>query len=145
MSAVCTLMAKKMLAKACVTFGVLVYALVIPYLEINPSHVFNDAWPPHARLHEVWQLTTHCALGLLAVWLAWWRDEVGVASLLNVCVMGGVLVAHVLADGYGGSIHSGNLESAVLGVPVAVFAAGIVVVLATAALWLGVPYRDNSV
>ena len=145
MSAVCTLMAKKMLAKACVTFGVLVYALVIPYLEINPSHVFNDAWPPHARLHEVWQLTTHCALGLLALWLARGRGEVGFASLLNVCVMGGVLVAHVLADGYGGSIHSGNLESAVLGVPGAAVVAGVVVMLAALALWLSRPHRDNSV
>lgn len=143
MSALFTMMARKMLARACVTFGVLVYALVIPYLEINPSHVLNEAWPPHARLHEVWQLTTHCALGLLALWLTWWRGAVAIASLLNVCVMGGVLVAHVLADGYGGSIHSGNLESVVLGVPVAVFAAGVVVVLATVALWLGRPHRQD--
>ncbi len=145
MSALFTMMAKKMLAKTCVTFGVLVYALVIPYLEINPSHVLNEAWPPHARLHEVWQLTTHCALGLLALWLTWWRGAVAIASLLNICVMGGVLVAYVLADRYGGSIHSGNLESVVLGVPVAVFAAGVVVVLAIVALWLGGPHRGNSV
>ncbi len=143
MSALFSMMTKKMLARACVTFGVLVYALVIPYLEINPSHVFNEAWPPHARLHEVWQLTTHCTLGLLVLWLTWWRGEVAIASLVNVCVMGGVLMAYLLADGYGGSIHSGNLESVVLGVPVAVFAAGVVVVLATVALWLGRPHRQD--
>lgn len=119
-----------MIAKVCVTLGVLVYGLVIPYLEINASHVFNEAWPPHARLHEVWQLTTHCALGALALWLAWWRSKVRLASLLNMCVMGGVLVAYGLADEYGGSIHSGNLQTAVWGVPLAVFVAGVVVGLA---------------
>jgi len=119
-----------MIAKLCVTFGVLVYALVIPYLEINASHVFNEAWPPHARLHEVWQLTTHCALGALALWLAWSRSQVRIASLLNMCVMGGVLVAYGLADDYGGSIQSGNLQTAVWGVPLAVFVAGVVMALA---------------
>ena len=131
-----------MIAKLCVTFGVLVYALVIPWLEINASHVFNDAWPPHARLHEVWQLTTHCALGALALWLAWWRTEVRIASLLNLCVMGGVPVAYVLADGYGGSIHSGNLQTAVPGLPVAVLVAGLVVLLAAVAFVMA--GRDKS-
>lgn len=123
-----------MIARICVTFGVLVYALVIPYLEINDSHVFNTSWPPHARLHEVWQLATHGALGVLTLWLAWGRGEVRIASLINVVVMGGVLVAHGLAHTYGGSIHSGNLETMVLGMPLAVFVASVVVGLAGIAL-----------
>ena len=126
-----------MIARICVTLGVLVYALVIPYLEINDSHVFNTSWPPHARLHEVWQLSTHGALGVLALWLTWRRQEVRLASLINLIVMGGVLVAHGLAAGYGGSIHSGNLETQVLGLPLAVFVASLVVALAGVAFVLG--------
>lgn len=133
-----------MTAKLCVTFGVLVYALLIPWLEINASHVFNPGWPPHARLHEVWQLSSNMMIGAVALWLAWRRGEVRLAGVLNIAVMGGVLVAHVLAPGYGGSILSGNLSgnvvsgnvvsgnahATVLGLPLAVFVASVVVMLA---------------
>jgi hypothetical protein len=27
-----------------------------PLLEANVAHVLNPEWPPHARLHEAWQL-----------------------------------------------------------------------------------------
>lgn len=133
-----------MIAKLCVTFGVLVYALLIPFLEINDSHVFNQSWPPHARLHEAWQLATHCGLGMLALWLAWWRQQVRLAGALNILVMGGVLVAHGMAGVYGGSVHSGNLETAVLGVPLAVFVAALVVSLAAVAQVLARPHQGDT-
>lgn len=126
-----------MIAKIFVTVGVLVYVVLIPYLEINASHVFNDSWPPHARLHEVWQLTTNMVIGAVALYLAWGRSDVRLASVLNMAVMGGVLVAHGLADGYGGSIMSGNVASTVVGLPLAVFVAGVVVALAIAAMMIG--------
>lgn len=56
-----------MIPKIFITLGVLVYAIVVPYLEINASHVFNPEWVPHARLHEVWQLVTNCAIGVVAL------------------------------------------------------------------------------
>lgn len=125
-----------MTSKILITLGVVIYGMVVPYLEINASHVFNEAWPAHARLHEVWQLTTNCAIGVFALWLAWGKGEVRTASILNIAVMGGVLVAHALADSYGGSIISGNVEKSVFGIELAVFAAGAVVVLAAAAFFL---------
>ncbi len=50
-----------MISKIFITLGVLVYAVIVPYLKIKASHVFNPLWPPHARLHEVWQLSTNCS------------------------------------------------------------------------------------
>jgi hypothetical protein len=44
-----------------------------------------------------------------------------------------VLVAHALADFYGGDILSGDVPKPILGLELAVFAASIVVVLAVAA------------
>lgn len=32
-----------MIPKIFITIGVLVYAILVPYLEINASHVFNPA------------------------------------------------------------------------------------------------------
>ena len=114
----------------------MIYALVIPFLEINASHVFNEAWPPHARLHEVWQLITNIAIGGIALWLAWKKAEIQISSMLNLAVMGGVLTAHALGESYGGSISSGNIEATMFGLPAAVFAAGLVVLLAIAAFFL---------
>jgi len=126
-----------MKSKIFITFGVVIYALVIPFLEIDASHVFNETWPPHARLHEVWQLITNIAIGAIALWLAWNRAEIQIASMLNLAVMGGVLTAHVLEGSYGGSINSGNIEATLLGLHLAVFAAGLVALLAIAAFFLG--------
>ncbi|BFN28172.1 hypothetical protein PSCT_04341 [Pseudomonas sp. SCT] len=65
-----------MLAKLIITFGALLYGLGVPLLEINQTHVFNPQWEPHMRLHEVWQLATNSALALLALWLAWARNNI---------------------------------------------------------------------
>lgn len=122
-----------MIPKIFITIGVLVYAILVPYLEINASHVFNPAWVPHARLHEVWQLVTNCSIGAVALWLAWSEKSIRLSSILNITVMGGVLVAHALADFYGGDILSGNVSKTILGLELAIFAASLVVVLAVAA------------
>ncbi len=63
-----------MLAKLLVTIGIAFYAVVVPVFEINASHVFNPQWTPLARLHEVWQLTTNCALRPSALVLVQERD-----------------------------------------------------------------------
>jgi hypothetical protein len=123
-----------MLSKLLITFGVIVYAGLVPYLEINCSHVFNPSWPPHARFHEVWQLATNVFIGLLALWQAWRRTDIKTAGILNIVVMGGVLVAHSLSETYGGSIISGNVTKQIAGMEVAVFAAMLVVVLAVIAI-----------
>ena len=136
-----------MLSKLLITLGVIVYAGLVPYLEINCSHVFNPSWPPHARFHEVWQLTTNVVIGLLALWLAWRRADIKIAGLLNIFVMGGVLVAHSLSDSYGGSIISGNMTKQIAGMEIAVFAAMLIVVLAVIAMvinYLGVVTKTKT-
>src|SRR5690606_32428095 len=95
-----------MVPRILIAFGVFIYAVVVPFLEINPSHVFNSFWPAHARFHEVWQLSTNICIGILALWLAFVKNAIRTASILNISVMGGALVAHILEKTYGGSIIS---------------------------------------
>ena len=122
-----------MIARILITLGVIIFSVVIPVLEINSSHVFNADWPAHARFHEVWQLTTNCGVGLFCLWLVWLKNKVQLASVLVSLVMGGVLVAYVTRNFYGGSVLSGNISKTVLGMEVAVFAAGIAVIMALGA------------
>jgi hypothetical protein len=37
----------------------------------NPSHVFNERWPSHARFHGVVALATAAALSVFAAWRLW--------------------------------------------------------------------------
>ena len=122
-------------SKLLITLCVLVYVLLIPYLEWNDSHVFNPNWPPHARFHEVWQLFTHIVLGVFALYLAWWKRNIAYAAIICCCVMSGVIVANLTADTYAGSVLSGNLSKTVLGMELAVFIAVLVCVLSMIAVW----------
>lgn len=125
-----------MIPKVLISICVLVFALVVPMLEINESHVFNQEWTPHARFHEVWQLTTNISIGLLCLWLVWFRNQIRMASVLTIMVMGGVLFAHLIEGVYGGSILSGNISKTVLGIETAAFAAIVVVTLACVSIFL---------
>ena len=110
-----------MINRILTTLGLLVLLVLLPLLEIRDTHVFNPDWPPHARLHEVWQLTTNAGVSLVGLWLVWKRGAVQLASVLGLCMIGGALVAHGLAPAYGGALtYPGGPGGIILGVPAAV-------------------------
>jgi hypothetical protein len=39
--------------------------------DLNATHVFNPAWPPHARFHNATGWGTVTGSQLLALWLLW--------------------------------------------------------------------------
>ncbi|TDR48314.1 hypothetical protein EDF80_103436 [Pseudomonas brenneri] len=126
-----------MIAKLLVNVGIVFYAVVVPVLEVNGSHVFNSAWAPHARLHEVWQLFTNTAIGLYSVWLVWGRGNLKLASLLTLFVTGGFLLAYWLRDGYGGSmVLSDGSEKLIMGINMGLFAYVLALVLAGVAIMI---------
>lgn len=114
-----------------VTAVALIIGVAVPALEFNATHVFNPAWPGHARLHEVWQLASNTALAGLCLWLAWRKGALRLAAGIGLCLSGGFTVAYALSGAYGGSmLHTDGTELAVGGVNVAV----IVMLVATGAL-----------
>lgn len=134
-----------MIAKLMVTVGIVFYAVVVPILEINDTHVFNQAWEPHARLHETWQLFTNTAIGAYSVWLVWGRDNLRLASLLTLFVTGGFLMAYWLRDGYGGSmVLTDGSEKMILGVNLGLFAYTLAIPLAGLAVALERRRPDRS-
>jgi hypothetical protein len=132
-----------MTARLLITFGVLIYAGVVPWLEINDTHVFNPEWPPHARLHEVWQLITNSALGAFCLWRCWGRADIRLPAILALMIMGGFLAALALADQYGGSmvLREGGIERTVLGLNLGVIGGLLVVISAVTALALDTARR----
>ena len=115
-----------MIKKIAITFSVILYAIVVPFLDINETHVWNPDWTPHARIHEVWQLITNSSIGILCLWLVWFKKEVQLSTLLSLLVMGGFLVAYFLKGQYGGSMkYLDGSEKTVLGINLAILGFGI--------------------
>jgi len=119
------------------TVGIIFYAIAVPVLEVNTTHVFNPAWVPHARLHEVWQLLANTSLGLFAAWRLWRHRDLDTASALNGLVMISFLAAYLIRDSYGGSmILEGRGELRLLGLNIAVFGFGLALLCNAVALLL---------
>jgi len=112
--------------KTAITFSVILYAIIVPFLDINETHVWNPDWTPHARIHEVWQLLTNSSIGVLCLWLVWYKKEVQLSFLLSIIVMGGFLLAFFLKDGYDGSMkYLDGSEKTILGINIGVLGFGI--------------------
>jgi len=117
-----------MMKKIAITFCVLLYAVIVPFLDINETHVWNPDWTPHARIHEVWQLLTNSSIGILCLWLVWFKKETVISGLLSLFVTGGFLLAFFLKDGYGGSMkYLDGSEKTVAGINIGVLGFGIAV------------------
>ncbi len=104
-----------------VTMNAIVFALLIPILELNSSHLTNPLWPPHARIHEAWQLLTNAAIAILALRLVFSRRDGWIAIVL--CLITGVsfLIAWATSSTYGGSmLRSDGTQLAIAGINVAV-------------------------
>lgn len=116
--------------KFSITFSVILYAIVVPFLEINDTHVFNPDWTPHVRIHEVWQLITNSSIGVLCLWLVWVRKETKISTILSLLITGGFLLAYILQDLYGGSMkYLDGSEKTLLGVNIGVLGFGMAFLL----------------
>ncbi|OJV01928.1 MAG: hypothetical protein BGO06_13665 [Shinella sp. 65-6] len=58
-------------AKILLTVTTLGYSAVPLLFDTNKTHWFNPSWTGHARFHCVWQVTSYCYIGLLALFLIW--------------------------------------------------------------------------
>lgn len=116
--------------KAIITFSILLYAIVVPILEINDTHVFNPDWTPHVRIHEVWQLFTNSSIGIICFWLVWFKKEYKFSTFLSMIITGSFLIAFILQDQYGGSMkYLDGTEKTILGINIGVFGFGIAFIL----------------
>ena len=113
--------------------------------DLNESHIFNDAWPPHARFHTTVLLFLSAGPSLIALWLLWrktseFRTHVFVAMLVPVLSWGSFFLA-LLVPGTAAEDVPGELPS-VAGLPVNLFVALVFVLLSVTAWWMSVSPQD---
>ena len=126
-----------MIQKYLVSFCIFLYAIAVPFLEINATHVFNPDWTPHVRIHEVWQLITNSSLGLLCLWLVWFKKQVTLGSLISLLVVVGFLIAFIMQDLYGGSMkYLDGSEKTLFGINIGVVGFGLAFSLLLLSIYL---------
>lgn len=104
-----------------VTFQAIVFVCLVPMLEISDTHLFSPDWPPHARLHEAWQLLTNAALSVFVLYLAWRNQRPVSALTISLLVSLSFLAAWGLQSLYGGSMrHADGTQLAIFGLNAAV-------------------------
>ncbi|MEA1785466.1 hypothetical protein U1E44_05135 [Arenibacter sp. GZD96] len=133
-----------MSTKFLLTFGILIYAVGVPVLEINDTHVFNPDWTPHVRIHEVWQLITNSSIGLFCLWLVWAKQKIVLPSVLGLFITGGFLLAFILQDFYGGSMkYLDGSEKTLFGINIGILGFGIVFIVFLYTLFQGMKRKDG--
>lgn len=107
--------------KLVVTGYAAVFLVLIPFLEISDTHLLNQEWPGHARLHEAWQLLANGMLAATALILVWRKGRAFPALLLGLPLSVPFLIAWAFQHTYGGSmLHTDGTQIAVYGVNAAV-------------------------
>ena len=87
-------------------------------VDINPSHLLNPDWDPHARVHEAWRLSTNLFIFLLAIFLLWSKGQEILASFLSLCIHLGFVISALLMPFYGGKpISEGIPEPVIIYIP----------------------------
>ncbi len=98
-----------------------VLSVVIPFMEISGSHLFNPEWPSHARLHEAWQLMVNAAISILALILVWKGIAPRLGIVLGLILSASFLIAWAAGPLYGGSmVHSDGTNFTIGGISVVV-------------------------
>jgi len=134
-----------MIQKLLVTFCIALYAVGVPVLEINDTHVFNPDWTPHVRIHEVWQLLSNSMLGVLCLWWLWIEQKLVRSAIVSLIVTGGFLLAFMIKDFYGGSMkYLDGSEKTVFDINIGVVGFGLAVLLLGVAIALEVRQQGRN-
>lgn len=121
------------------SFAIISVAMAPLTADLNETHIFNDAWPPHARFHTAVLLFTSAGLSVIGLWLLWrktseFRTHVFLAMLIPVLSWGSFFLA-LLIPGTGAEDVPGELPR-VAGLPLNLFVAMVLVLLSMVAWWM---------
>ena len=114
--------------KILLTVMTLYYVYVPAMADIGDTHLHNDEWSDHARVHLVWFLIFTAFVGLLGVATMWFKDAPLICALIGLAFNGAFLIAGALASTYDGVISGGD------GIPIQVIEFGLLAVLFAAAI-----------
>lgn len=88
-------------------------------IDVGITHLLNPDWDAHARVHEVWRLSTNSFIAFIGLYLIWIMQKELLAALLSLCLLLGFWVSVFLMPFYDGlAVGQGVDELAPFGVPI---------------------------
>lgn len=102
-----------LIARVLLTLATIGYGVITVKADFNRTHATNPTWPPHARFHVVWQITSYVGFGLIAFALIWTPGPYAVERLYFAAAFAGVVygaffIALATMALYGGSTFDPN-------------------------------------
>ena len=123
------------MGKYLTTLCLIVGGIVPIIVDISSSHLFNPDWDAHARVHEVWRLSTNFLIFGLGIYLLWVKKNEVISGVLSLCIHLGFVFAAVTMSSYGGvAVGAGILEPSVIGIPFNIFIFSSMFVIQSAVL-----------
>jgi dipeptide/tripeptide permease len=98
-------------ARALLTLATLGYSLGPAIADFNKTHATNPLWTPHARFHVVWQVSSYCGVGLIALCLIWTAGPVAklwLALALAAAMYAGFFATVLAMRRFGGQLGDAN-------------------------------------
>ena len=106
-------------------------------IDVGITHLQNPDWDAHARVHEVWRLSTNTFIAFLGLYLIWIMQKELLAAILSLCLLLGFWVSVLLMPFYDGlAIGQGVNELEPLGIPLNIISFAAVSIIQIAGLIL---------
>ena len=123
----------KTLGKVLMTLAIAVFTFIPPLADLaTDTHVFHPGWMPHARVHTVWLLGLTSSVGVLALYLLWFRKidsefSESLAGVLGAIVYGSFFLSALTIGLYGGALsdHEGGIGQTIIGLDLNLFTFGL--------------------
>lgn len=106
-------------------------------IDVGITHLLNPDWDAHARVHEVWRLSSHSFIAFVGLYLIWIMQKEVLAALLSLCLLLGFWVSVFLMPFYDGlAVGQGVDELEPFGVPLNIISFAVVSIVQIAGLIL---------
>ena len=99
-------------------------------IDVGITHLQNPDWDAHARVHEVWRLSTNSFIAFIGLYLIWIMQKELLAALLSLCLLLGFWVSVFLMPFYDGlAVGQGVDELEPFGVPINIISFAVVSII----------------
>ena len=106
-------------------------------IDVGITHLLNPDWDAHARVHEVWRLSTNSFIAFLGLYLIWIMQKELLSALLSLCLLLGFWLSVFLMPFYDGlAVGQGVDELEPFGVPLNIISFAVVSIIQIAGLIL---------
>ena len=106
-------------------------------IDVGITHLQNPDWDAHARVHEVWRLSTNTFIAFLGLYLIWIIQKELLAAILSLCLLLGFWVSVLLMPFYDGlAIGQGVNELEPFGIPLNIISFAAISIIQIAGLIL---------